>query len=91
MDIDLSKVIGYSRDSLQSRALMRSIMLDLYPGKTRKMNILLSVYERGVPRKIKNDGNITDAKYAQYIQNIVDDYGIQKQWAVAGLNAWIDV
>ena len=91
MDIDLSKVIGYSRDSLQSRALMRSIMLDLYPGKTREMNVLLDVYESGVPRKIKNDGNITDAKYAQYIQKIIDDYGMQEQWAVVGLNAWIDV
>ena len=91
MDIDLSKVIGYSRDSLQSRALMRSIMLDLYPGKTREMNVLLDVYESGVPRKIKNDGNITDAKYAQYIQKIVDDYGMQEQWAVVGLNAWIDI
>ncbi len=91
MDIDLSKVIGYSRDSLQSRALMRSIMLDLYPGKTREMNVLLDVYESGVPRKIKNDGNITDAKYVQYVQKIVDDYGMQEQWAVVGLNAWIDV
>lgn len=90
MDIDLLKVIGYSRDSLQSRALMRSIMLDLYPGKTREMNVLLDVYESGVPRKIKNDGNITDANYAQYIQKIVDEYGMQEQWAVVGLNAWID-
>ena len=91
MNIDLSKVIGYSRDSLQSRALMRSIMLDLYPGRTKEMNVLLDVYESGVPRKIKNDGNITDEKYAQYIQKIVDDYGMQEQWAVVGLNAWIDV
>lgn len=69
---------------------MRSIMLDLYPGKTREMNVLLDVYESGVPRKIKNDGNITDANYAQYIQKIVDEYGMQEQWAVVGLNAWID-
>lgn len=91
MEIDLSKVIIYSKDSLQSRALMRSIMLDLYPGKTREMNVLLDVYESGIPKKIKNDGSITDAKYAQYVQKIVDDYGMQEQWAVVGLNAWIDV
>lgn len=91
MDIDLSKVIGYSRDCLQSRTLMRSIILDLYPGKTREMNVLLDVYESGVPRKIKIDGSITNAKYAQYVQKIVDDYGMQEQWAVIGLNAWIDV
>lgn len=91
MDIDLSKVIGYSRDSLQSRALMRAIIQDLYPGKIREMNILLDVYESGVPRQIKNDGNITDVEYARYIQKIVDDYGMQEQYAVLGLNAWIDL
>jgi hypothetical protein len=91
MDIDLSKVIAYSKDSLQSRALMRAIMLDLYPGKTREMNVLLDVYESGVPRQIKKDGTITELKYAQYIRKIVNDYGLQEQWAVAGLNAWIDL
>ena len=66
-------------------------MLDLYPGKTREMNILLNVYESGVPRIIKNEGTITDAKYAHYIHKIVDDYGMQEQWAVVGLNAWVDI
>ena len=74
MDIDLSKVIGYSRDSLQSRALMRSIMLDLYPGKTREMNVLLDVYESGVPRKIKNDGNITENELVKEGYHLVDFY-----------------
>ena len=91
MEIDLTKVLEYSKDCLQNRAQMRSIMMDMYPGMTRDMNILLDVYESGVPRKIKNDGNITDAQYVQYVQKIVNDYGIQEQWAVIGLNAWIDV
>lgn len=90
MDIDLSRVIGYSRDSLQSRALMRSIMFDLYPSKIREINILLNVYESGVPRKIKLDGHITESEYVQYVQKIVNDYGMQEQGVVDGLNAWID-
>lgn len=91
MIINLSEVINYSKDSLQSRALMRSIMLDLYPGKTREMNILLNVYESGIPKIIKNDQAITDSQYAQYIAKIVDEYGMQEQCAIEGLNAWIDV
>ena len=91
MDIDLSKVIGYSRNSLQSRALMRSIILDLYPGKTREMNVLLDVYESGVPRKIKNDGSINDAQYAQYVQKIISEYGLQEALILDALDAWIDV
>jgi hypothetical protein len=90
MDIDLSKVIAYSKDSLQSRALMRAIMLDLYPGKTREMNVLLDVYESGVPRKIKNMGSINDSQYMAYIQRIVNDYGLQEKYVIEGLDAWID-
>lgn len=90
MEIDLSRVIAYSKDSLQSRALMRSIMLDLYPGKTREMNVLLDVYESGVPREIKNNGKIDDSLYCSYIQRIVNDYGLQEQYVIEGLNAWID-
>jgi hypothetical protein len=89
MDIDLSKVIAYSKDSLQSRALMRAIMLDLYPGKTREMNVLLDVYESGVPREIKNMGKINDSQYMAYIQRIVNDYGLQENYVMEGLDAWI--
>jgi len=91
MKIDLSRVIGYSRDSLQSRALMRAIMLDLYPGQTLEMNVLLDVYESGIPRKIKNNGKITDTQYAQYIQQIINEYGLQEQYVVNALNQWIDI
>ncbi len=91
MEINLSRVIGYSKDSLQSRALMRAIMLDLYPGKTLEMNVLLDVYESGVPRKIKNDGGITEAQYAQYVKKIENEYGLQESYIVEALNAWIDV
>ena len=91
MEINLSRVIGYSKDSLQSRALMRAIMLDLYPGKTLEMNVLLDVYESGVPRKIKNDGEITEAQYTQYVQKIENEYGLQESYIVEALNAWIDV
>lgn len=90
MDIDLSKVIGYSKDSLQSRALMRSIMLDLYPGKTREMNILLDVYESGIPRTCKSKKDISSQEYEQYIQIIIDNYGLQREFAAEGLNAWLE-
>jgi hypothetical protein len=89
MKIDLSKVVGYSKDCLQSRALMRAIISDLYPNETREMNVLLDIYESGVPKEIKNMGNITASRYLAYIQRIVNDYGLQEQYVIDGLNAWI--
>ncbi|MGF0019915.1 leucine-rich repeat domain-containing protein [Sporofaciens sp. SGI.106] len=88
--IDLSKVIGYSKDCLQSRSLMRAVILDLYPGQTREMNVLLDVYESGVPREIRRAGAITDSQYAAYVQRIVNDYGLQEKYVMEGLDAWID-
>ena len=88
--IDLSKVIGYSKDCLQSRSLMRAVILDLYPWQTREMNVLLDVYESGVPREIRSAGTITDSQYAAYVQRIVNDYGLQEKYVIEGLDAWID-
>ena len=88
--IDLGKVIGYSKDCLQSRSLMRAVILDLYPGQTREMNVLLDVYESGVPREIRSAGAITDSQYAAYVQRIVNDYGLQEKYVMEGLDAWID-
>lgn len=91
MTIDLKKVLTHSKDSLQSRATMRGIIKDLYPDAIREMNVLLDVYESGVPRAIKRAGSITDMQYSTYIQKIINDYGLQEQYAVEGLNAWIDI
>ena len=88
--IDLGKVLGYSKDCLQSRSLMRAVILDLYPGQTREMNVLLDVYESGVPREIRSAGTITDSQYAAYVQRIVNDYGLQEKYVMEGLDAWID-
>ena len=91
MEIDLAKVLAYSNGGMQSRTQMRSIMMDMYPGKTRDINVLLSVYESGIPKKIKNDGKINEAQYAAYIKKIADDYGLKEVYISKALNAWIDI
>ena len=91
MEIDLAKVLRYSAECLQSRAQMRAIMMDMYPGKTRDMNVLLSVYESGIPNKIKNDGQINGTQYKSYVKKIADDYGMKEIYITEALNAWIDI
>ena len=72
MEIDLAKVLAYSNGGMQSRTQMRSIMMDMYPGKTKDINVLLSVYESGIPEKIKKDGKINESQYVAYIKKIAD-------------------
>ncbi len=90
MVIDLAKVIGYSKDCLQSRSLMRAVMLDLYPGQTREMNVLLDVFESGIPREIRIAGIINESQYATYVRRIMNEYGLQEIYAMEGLDAWIN-
>lgn len=54
------------------------------------MNVLLDVYESGVPREIRSAGTITDSQYAAYVQRIINDYGLQEKYVMEGLDAWID-
>ncbi|MBU5453059.1 leucine-rich repeat domain-containing protein [Pseudoflavonifractor sp. MSJ-30] len=55
------------------------------------MNVLLDIYESGVPLTIKSKGTISDTQYVQYVQKIERDYGLQESCIIDGLNAWIDV
>ena len=91
MEIDLLEVIKCLDGKRQSRALMRSIMQDLYPGKNREMNTLLDVYESGIPQRIKEAGAIRTEQYEQYIHIIMDEYGLQQKYAENALDCWIDI
>lgn len=91
MEIDLLEVIKCLDGKRQSRALMRSIMQDLYPGKNREMNTLLDVYESGIPQRIKEAGAIRTEQYEQYINIIMDEYGLQQKYAENALDCWIDI
>ena len=76
--------------SVKPLPLTEPVILDLYPWQTREMNVLLDVYESGVPREIRSAGTITDSQYAAYVQRIVNDYGLQEKYVIEGLDAWID-
>ena len=90
MDIDLGKVLAFSKDSLRSRDQLRSIILDLYPQKTLEMNILLTIYESGVPKEIKHKNSIDNTIYNRSINKIVNEYGLQEKYAIEGLNTWLE-
>ncbi len=91
MKIDLSKVIEYSKDCMLNRARLRAIMMDMYPDEVREINILLAIYDSDILNEIKRRKTISGQQYALYIQRIVDEYGIQEQYARMGLDAWIDI
>ena len=89
MGVSLSKVMGAINGRCENRAKLKAVMLDLYPTEIKDINILLSVYETGIPDKLKIEKKIDETQYMTYVNRIVDEYGMQEMKAMEGLNAWI--
>lgn len=91
MEINLLEVIKYNKKCLQDKALLCNIIADKYPTKIKERNVLLNVYDIGVIRDIACNGSITELQYNNYIQKLINTYGLQEQLAIQGINTWIDV
>ena len=91
MEIDLGKVLEYSDECLRSRSKLRSVMSDMYPGKTLEMNVLLAVYDSGIPKELKKRGDVTPARFQASLQKVMKEHGLQEQYAKEGIREWTKV
>lgn len=90
MEIDLVTVMEKIQNDLSNRVRLKNIICDLYPESKREMNILLIIYDSEILKTIVNNGGVDRLQYGAYVQQIVDDYGVQEHYAKAGLDLWID-
>ena len=90
MRVDLKKIISDYPNTLNSRSQLSGIIKDLYPEENRDRNIVLAIYDLGIPMEMKNKTKIEDAKYRQLVKRIVDNYAIRESDAIDGLNMWLE-
>lgn len=89
MNIDLRRVFQVSEDCLKSRVKLKGILRDLYPENKRDINVLLSVFESGIPTIIARQKSVNEMQYHNYVNRIVDEFGLQERFVQEGLDAWI--
>ena len=89
MEINLSKALSYVGE-VKNRAQLRSVLLDMYPGSIQDINILLNIYESGIPDEIKEKQVMDGSAYSFYLERIIKEYGIRRQLAAEALNVWIE-
>lgn len=89
MKIDLKRVIEYSNESLRNPALMKSIMMDMYPNDKLEINILLTIKDSGIIEEVAMMKSVSVPKYKMYIDRIMNEYGLSESNAIAGLNEWL--
>ncbi len=90
MRIDLERVLNASNDCINSATRLKGLMRDLYPEEKREINVLLNVYDSGIPIIIMKKGSVDETEYYHYIKKILDDYAMEEDAITEALNEWID-
>ena len=90
MKINLSKVLSLSKEGLQNRNILKSLLNDLYPTERKDINLILSVYDCGIPQMIDEEKAISFSSYHQCIKRLHNEYSIEEASAREGTDAWIE-
>lgn len=88
--IDLKKVITDYPHCLKDRSSLRAILMDMYPGEKLMINVLSTIYESGIPKRIGATKEISTLTMESYISLLEDSYGIVKGLARNGVLLWAD-
>lgn len=86
--IDLKSILKTYPDCLSSRASFRAILLDMYPNERRTINIMLSMYESGIVRKIQSKNALLSADVESILSFIENEYGISVKYATEAVYIW---
>lgn len=91
MSIDLQRALNYSDNFVKNRTQMRAYFRDVYPkAELRTLNLLLNVYELGIPKLLLIGTGITQNQYNAFIGKLEYEYGLTTESAVEALNMWVD-
>lgn len=86
--MDLKLVLKNNPKCLESRSTLRSLLKDMYPTEKRTIHVLLDAYESGVVGKFRGLKQISEMQMESYITQLVDEYGLQRQYAQEGIEVW---
>lgn len=91
MSIDLQSALKFSDNFVKNRTQMRAYFRDVYPKtELRTINLLLNVYELGIPKLLLIGTGITQNQYNAFISKLEYEYGMTTESAVEALNMWVD-
>jgi hypothetical protein len=86
LEAELTDVFKNHRDAAGDKRRFAGLMKDLFPGQTRETNLLLSLFDMGLPAEIDTAGQITNAFAYRFVKRLLDDYGVSRNnadWAVS--------
>lgn len=86
--LDLKSVIEKYPRNVGTRSQLASLLRDLYPSEKRAVNAALAVYDSGITSRLASLKSIDTVMLHSFIKLLVDEFGIQEQFAVEGIEVW---
>ena len=74
--------------SAGTRSQLASLLRDLYPSEKRAINVALAVYDSGIVSKLAKQKSVDSVLYHNFIKQLVDEFGLQEQFAAEGIVIW---
>ena len=75
MSIDLQSTLKFSDSFVKNRNQMRAYFRDVYPkAELRTINLLLNVYEMGIPKFLLNGAGISQNQYNAFVSKLEYEY-----------------
>lgn len=93
LGFDKDALIGMFKqypDILKDRKRFQAFLNDLFPGKKRNVNLFLTAYDNDIVSGIE-DNELNDIFVHQMIKLMVEDYGIQIEYATETVCLWCEI
>lgn len=93
LGFDKDALIGMFKqypDILKDKRRFQSFLHDLFPDKKRNVNLFLTAYDNDIVSGIENN-ELNDIFVHQMIKLMVEDYGIQLEYATETVCLWCEV
>ena len=87
---ELKQLIANHPDCLNSRALLRSFLLDTFPNDKRTVNILTSIYESGIVSHIQDKKAITNDDLRNFTTQLEREYGVTPKYGWEYILIWAE-
>mgnify|MGYP004550615039 CR=1 FL=1 len=77
-------------DSLSSRAKLKAVLADFFPGERLKTNVILAAFDEGIVETLEDAEELDNILAGQIVKALVADYGISKENARFAITYWFE-
>lgn len=89
--IDLKSLLKGHPHCLDDRVSFRAYLTDMFPEEKLMINVLVTIYDSGLYRRISSSSKIDELTIQNFISQLESSYGMKQELARKGLQLWAEV